>query len=36
VVILVDQNGKYRGRYKSKFDMGKLTKDINRLLEKGS
>ena len=36
VVILVDQNGRYRGRYKSKFDMGKLTKDINRLLEKGS
>ena len=36
VVILVDQNGKYRGRYKSKFDMEKLTKDINRLLEKGS
>tara|TARA_B100001996_G_C18363538_1_gene478751 strand:+ start:30 stop:638 length:609 start_codon:yes stop_codon:yes gene_type:complete len=36
VVILVDQNGRYRGRYKSKYDMGKLTKDINRLLEKGS
>ena len=35
VVILVDQNGRYRGRYKSKYDMGKLTKDINRLLEKG-
>lgn len=34
VVILVDQNGKYRGRYKSKFDMEKLTKDIHRLLEK--
>ena len=36
VIILVEQNGKYRGRYKSKFDMGKLTKDINRLLEKGA
>ena len=36
VVILVDQNGRYRGRYKSKYDMRKLTKDINRLLEKGS
>ena len=34
VVILVDQNGKYRGRYKSKFDMEELTKDIHRLLEK--
>ena len=34
VVILVDQNGKYRGRYKSKFDMEKLKKDIPRLLEK--
>ena len=33
VVILVDQNGKYRGRYKSKFDMEELTKDIHRLLE---
>jgi len=36
VVILVDQNGKYRGRYKTKFDMKKLTKDILWLLEKGS
>ncbi len=36
VVILVDQNGKYRGRYKTKFDMEKLTKDILWLLEKGS
>ena len=35
VVILVDQNGKYRGRYKTKFDMEKLTKDILWLLEKG-
>ena len=36
VVILVDQNGKYRGRYKTKFDMKKLTKDILWLLEKGT
>ena len=36
VVILVDQNGKYRGRYKSKYDLDKLTTDIRWLLESGS
>ena len=36
VVILVDQNGKYRGRYKSKYDLDKLTKDIRWLLESGT
>ena len=36
VVILVDQNGKYRGRYKSKFDLDKLTTDIRWLLESGT
>ena len=35
VVILVDQNGRYRGRYKSKFDMDKLTTDVRWLLEFG-
>ena len=35
VVILVDQNGRYRGRYKSKYDLDKLTTDIRWLLEKG-
>ena len=33
VVILVDQNGRYRGRYKSKYDMEKLSKDIHKLLD---
>ena len=33
VVILVDQNGRYRGRYKSKYDLDKLTMDIRWLLE---
>ena len=33
VVILVDQNGRYRGRYKSKYDLDKLTTDIHWLLE---
>jgi len=33
VVILVDQSGRYRGRYKSKYDMDKLTTDIRWLLE---
>ena len=36
VVILVDQNGKYRGRYKSKYDLDKLTTDIRWLLESDS
>ena len=36
VVILVDQNGRYRGRYKSKYDLDKLTTDIRWLLENGS
>jgi len=36
VVILVDQNGRYRGRYKSKFDLDKLSTDIRRLLGAGS
>ena len=36
VVILVDQNGRYRGRYKSKYDLDKLTKDIRWLLESDS
>jgi protein SCO1/2 len=36
VVILVDQNGKYRGRYKSKYDLGKLTTDVRWLLRNGS
>jgi|TARA_Y100001960_G_scaffold83447_1_gene89104 protein SCO1/2 len=35
VVILVDQNGRFRGRYKSKYDLDKLTTDIRWLLEKG-
>ena len=35
VVILVDQNGSFRGRYKSKYDLDKLTTDIRWLLEKG-
>ena len=35
VVILVDQNGRYRGRYKSKYDLDKLTTDIRWLLVKG-
>ena len=35
VVILVDQNGRYRGRYKSKFDLDKLTTDGRWLLEFG-
>ena len=33
VVILVDQNGRYRGRYKSKYDMDKLTTAVRWLLE---
>ena len=36
VVILVDQNGKYRGRYKSKYDLDKLITDIRWLLESDS
>ncbi len=36
VVILVDQNGRYRGRYKSKYDLDKLTTDIRWLLESGT
>ena len=36
VVILVDQNGRFRGRYKSKYDLDKLTTDIRWLLGKGS
>ena len=36
VVILVDQNGRYRGRYKSKYDMDKLTIDVRFLLESGT
>ena len=36
VVILVDQNGRYRGRYKSKYDLDKLTTDIRWLLESDS
>ena len=36
VVILVDQNGKYRGRYKSKYDLDILTTDIRWLLGNGS
>ena len=35
VVILVDQNGRYRGRYKSKYDLDKLKTDIRLLLESG-
>ena len=35
VVILVDQNGRFRGRYKSKYDLDKLTTDIRWLLGKG-
>jgi len=35
VVILVDQNGRYRGRYKSKYDLDKLTTDIHWLFESG-
>ena len=33
VVILVDQNGRFRGRYKSKYDLDKLKTDIRWLLE---
>tara|TARA_B100001123_G_scaffold398729_1_gene483044 strand:- start:13 stop:621 length:609 start_codon:yes stop_codon:yes gene_type:complete len=36
VVILVDQNGRYRGRYKSKYELDKLTADIRWLLDSGS
>ena len=36
VVILVDQNGRFRGRYKSKYDLDKLKTDIRWLLENGS
>ena len=36
VVILVDQNGRYRGRYKSKYDLDKLTTDIRWLLGNSS
>ena len=36
VVILVDQNGRFRGRYKSKYDLDKLTTDIQWLLENGT
>ena len=36
VVLLVDQNGKYRGRYKSKYDLDKLITDIRWLLESDS
>ena len=35
VVILVDPNGRFRGRYKSKYDLDKLKTDIRWLLEKG-
>jgi len=35
VVILVDQNGRFRGRYKSKYDLDKLKTDIRWLLENG-
>ena len=33
VVILVDPNGRFRGRYKSKYDLDKLKTDIRWLLE---
>ena len=36
VVILVDQNGRFRGRYKSKYDLDKLRTDIRLLLENGT
>ena len=36
VVILVDQNGRYRGRYKSKYDMDKLATDVRLLLRSGT
>jgi len=36
VVILVDQSGRYRGRYKSKYDLDKLKTDIRWLIESGS
>jgi len=36
VVILVDQNGRFRGRYKSKYDLDKLKTDIRWLLENGT
>ena len=36
VVILVDQNGRFRGRYKSKYDLDKLPTDIRWLLENGT
>ncbi len=36
VIILVDQNGRFRGRYKSKYDLGKLTTDVRWLLRNGS
>jgi len=32
VVFLVDQKGRYRGRYKSSFDLDKLITDIRWLL----
>jgi protein SCO1/2 len=31
-VFLVDQQGRYRGRYKTKWDMDKLVADIQWLL----
>ena len=36
VVILVDQKGRFRGRYKSKYDLEKLKTDIHWLLENGT
>ena len=36
VVILVDQKGRFRGRYKSKYDLDKLKTDIRWLLENGT
>ena len=35
-VILVDQKGRFRGRYKSKYDLDKLKTDIRWLLDSGS
>jgi cytochrome oxidase Cu insertion factor (SCO1/SenC/PrrC family) len=31
-VFLVDQQGRYRGRYKTKWDMDKLVADIQWLI----
>ena len=36
VVILFDQKGRFRGRYKSKYDLDKLKTDIRWLLENGT